>query len=85
MSPYPPPIWPRKRAKKSTWFLETLVFSDETTVVLSRQPDGKFRATSKSWDEAKVFLPDQVIEVWAVDGRLRIARKEKQRDTGDLQ
>ena len=61
--------------------LETLAFSDEIKIVLGKLPDGKFRATSKSWDEAKVFLPDQVLEV---SGRLRIARKVKQRDAGDL-
>ena len=65
--------------------LETLAFSDDTQIVLSKQPDGKFRATSKSWDEAKVFLPDQVLEVRMIAGRLRIARKVKQRDAGDLQ
>ena len=37
--------------------LETLAFSDDTQIVLSKQPDGKFRATSKSWDEGKVFCP----------------------------
>ena len=65
--------------------LETLAYSDDTQIVLSKQPDGKFRATSKSWDEAKVFLPDQVLEVRMISGRLRIARKVKQRDAGDLQ
>ena len=43
--------------------LETLAYSDEIKIVLGKLPDGKFRATSKSWDEAKVFLPDQVLEV----------------------
>ena len=31
--------------------LETLAFSDDTQIVLSKQPDGKFRAMSNSWDE----------------------------------
>jgi hypothetical protein len=50
-----------------------------------RLPEGKMRVTSKSWDEAKVILPDQVLEVRVFEGRIRIARKEKQRDAGDLQ
>ena len=32
-----------------------------------------------------VFLPEQVLEVRMISGRLRIARKVKQRDAGDLQ
>ncbi len=65
--------------------LETLAFTDDTAVVLSKLPDGKIKATSKSWDEAKVIMPEQVMEIRAVDGRIRIARKDKRRDTGDLQ
>jgi len=64
--------------------LEVLAYSDDTQVVLSKLTDGKFKATSKSWDEGKVILPDQVLEVRLVDGRLRIARKDKRRDMGDL-
>lgn len=65
--------------------LETLAYTEDTTVVFTRLPDGKVRATSKSWDEAKVILPDQVLEVRVTtDGRVRIARKAKRRDAGDL-
>lgn len=63
--------------------LEVLALADDTQVVLARQPDGKMRVTSKSWDEAKVILPDQVLEVRVVDGRVRIARKAKRPDEGD--
>ena len=65
--------------------LETLAFSDDIQIVLGKLPDGKFRATSKSWDETKLFLPDQILEVRMISGRIRIARKVKQRDAGDLQ
>jgi hypothetical protein len=41
--------------------LEVLALSEDTQVVLTRLPDGKIRATSKSWDEGKVILPDQVL------------------------
>lgn len=64
--------------------LETFAFTEDTTVVFTRLPDGKVRATSKSWDEAKVLLPDQVLEVrMTVEGRIRIARKAKHPDEGD--
>jgi hypothetical protein len=54
--------------------LEKLATSDKATIVIERQPDGKMRVTSGSWDEEKVFSRDQVLEVREVDGRLHIAR-----------
>ena len=42
--------------------LEILAIADDTQVVIARLPDGKLKATSKSWDEGKVFLPGQVLE-----------------------
>ena len=51
----------------------------ETILVVARRPDGKFKVTSKSWDDGKVILPGQILEIWMVGGRLRIARKEKRR------
>jgi hypothetical protein len=38
--------------------LERLATSDKTTIVIERQPDGKMRVTSGSWDGEKVFLKD---------------------------
>ena len=64
--------------------LEVLAHTEDTQIMLTRLPDGKFRATSRSWDEAKVVLPDQILELRMVGGRIRIARKAK-RDAGDLQ
>jgi hypothetical protein len=53
-----------------------LATSDKTTIVIEKQPDGKMRVTSGSWDGEKVFLKDQVLEVrHAVpDARLHVAR-----------
>jgi len=81
----PPSDLASQAGEKIDVVLATLAFTDDTILVLSRLPDTKFRATSKSWDEAKVFLPDQVLEVRMVGGRIRIARKDKRRDLGDLQ
>jgi hypothetical protein len=57
----------------------TLATSDKTTIVIERQPDGKMRVTSGSWDGEKIFLRDQVLEVrHAVpDAWLHVARKTK--------
>lgn len=65
--------------------LETLAYSDETILVVARLPDGKFKVTSKGWDDGKVILPGQILEIRMVGECLRIARKEKHRDAGDLQ
>ena len=60
--------------------LEKLATSDKATIVIERQPDGKMRVTSGSWDGEKVILKDQVLEVRNVDGRLHVARKPRRPD-----
>jgi hypothetical protein len=47
---------------------EKLATSDKATIVIERQPDGKMRMTSGSWDGEKVILRDQVLEVRNVEG-----------------
>jgi hypothetical protein len=56
-----------------------------TTIVIERQPDGKMRVASGSWDGEKVFLKDQVLKVRHViaDARLHVARKTKAPDDWD--
>ena len=63
--------------------LEKLTTSEKATIVFEKQPDGKMRVTSGSWDGDKVNLCDQVVEVGNVDGRLNIARKERHYDDWD--
>jgi hypothetical protein len=65
--------------------LERLATSDKCTIVVEKQPDGKMRVTSGSWDGEKVFLKDQVLEVrHAVpDAGLHVARKTKAPDEWD--
>jgi hypothetical protein len=48
--------------------LEKLATSDKATIVIERQPGGKMRVTSGSWDGEKVILRDQVLEVHNVEG-----------------
>jgi hypothetical protein len=63
--------------------LERLAATEKSTIVIERQPDGKMRVTSGSWDGEKVILKDQVLEVRNVDSRLHVARKERRPDEWD--
>jgi hypothetical protein len=63
--------------------LEKLATSDKISIIVERQPDGKMRVTSGSWDGEKVFFRDQVLEVRCVEGRLHVARKPRQYDEWD--
>jgi hypothetical protein len=49
--------------------LDRLPTSEKTTIVISRDHDGKMRVTSGRWDGEKVILKDQVLEVRNVDSR----------------
>jgi hypothetical protein len=64
--------------------LEKLATTAKTTLVVEKQPDGKMRVTSGSWEGEKVFLRDQVLEVRCVDGRLHVARKARNHDEWDV-
>ena len=50
--------------------LERLATSDKSTIVIERQPDGKMRVTSGSWDGEKVLLKDQVLKARTLTGCL---------------
>jgi len=63
--------------------LERLATSDKTTIVIEKQPDGKMRITSGSWNGEKIFLKDQVIEVRHANALGCIARKTKAPDEWD--
>jgi hypothetical protein len=65
--------------------LERLATSDKCTIVVQKQPDGKMRVMSGSWNGEKVFLKDQVLKVRhaIADARLRVARKTKAPDDWD--
>jgi hypothetical protein len=62
--------------------LERLAVSDKTTIVIEKQPDGKMRVTSGSWDWEKVIFKDQGRNA-SSDGRLHVARKTKRDDDCD--
>jgi len=63
--------------------LEKLATSDKVTIVIERQPEGKMRVTSGSWDHEKVLFRDEVLEVRCVEGRLHVSRKVRKPDEWD--
>jgi len=63
--------------------LETFAVTGKSTVVVECLADGKSRATSLPWNEAKAVLRDQVIEIRAKDGKIRVALKERAHDEDD--
>ena len=63
--------------------LEKLATSEKTTLVVSRELDGKMRVTLGSWEGEKVFARSEVLEVRNVDGRLYVARKPRHHDEWD--
>jgi hypothetical protein len=64
--------------------LDVLALTEDTVLVVTRLPEGKFKVTSKSWDAEKVVLPDQVLELRMLAGWVRIAKKARRPDSGDL-
>jgi hypothetical protein len=63
--------------------IEKMALSNKVTLTAERQPEGKIRVTSNSWQDEKVLLPNEVLEVRCVSGRLHVARKERHPDEWD--
>ena len=63
--------------------LEKLAKADNVMVSLEALPEGKIRANTSAWGDAKVLLRDEVLEVRVIDGQLRLACKERSTTTGD--
>ena len=64
--------------------LEKLAKADNVMVSLEALPEGKIRANTSASGDAKVLLRNEVLEVQVIDGQLRLARKERFHDDGDL-
>ena len=56
---------------------EVLLKADKVSVVFERLADGKIRVTASSWDDAKVILPHQVLEVAIVSKQVALVRVDK--------
>jgi hypothetical protein len=78
-----PPFSDAESQEKPDGVLKVLAHIEGATVFFTREADGKFGASAKAWDEKQVVLPDQVLEVRMVAGRLRIARQAKRSDARD--
>jgi hypothetical protein len=64
--------------------IEKLATSDKVTLTVERLPEGKIHVTSNGWQDEKVLLPNEVLEVRCVSGRLQVARKERHPDEWDV-
>jgi hypothetical protein len=51
--------------------------ADNITLTVAAQPDGKLRATGLMWDDAFIFMPNEVLELRGVErqGARRSARQ----------
>jgi hypothetical protein len=61
--------------------LEKLAKTDKVMVSLEALPEGKIRANTSAWGDAKVLLRNEVLEVQVIDGQLRLACKERSTTT----
>jgi hypothetical protein len=59
--------------------LEKLATSDKVTIVIERQPDGKMRVTSGSWEGRRSFCAISCSRCANVEGRLRRAKASHDR------
>jgi hypothetical protein len=62
--------------------LEKLATSEKTTIVISRDHDGKMYVTSCSWDSERVFPRDPERDVRTAPRRRCVACKPRQPDKG---
>jgi hypothetical protein len=56
---------------------EILLKADKVSVVFERAAEGKIRVTSTSWDDAKVILPNQVLEAATIGKQVALVRVDK--------
>ena len=56
---------------------EILLKADRIVVALERLEDGKTRATTTTWDDAKVISPNQVLAVASIGKLVGLVRVDK--------
>jgi hypothetical protein len=56
---------------------EVLLKADQVAVVFERLAGGKIRVTTSSWDDAKVILPNHVLEVASIGKQFGLVRVDK--------
>jgi hypothetical protein len=62
---------------------EKLLKSEKTVTTLEAIGDGKIRVNSSSWEDVKVILADEVLEVRAMGKRMLVLRRPKFPKDGD--
>ena len=62
---------------------EILLKTEKHTLVLEGLGDGKIRVNASGWDDAKVLLPDEVLEVRANGKQPHVLRKPRRPDEVD--
>lgn len=56
---------------------QTLLKADTVTLAAAATKDGKLRLTCNAWEDARVILVDQVVELRCERGQIVITRKPK--------
>ena len=56
---------------------EILLKADKVLLVLERQEGGKIRVHTSGWDDFKVILPNQVLEVATIGKQVGLVRVDK--------
>ena len=56
---------------------DILLKADKVTVVFERSAFGEIRVTTSSWDDPKVILPNQVLEVASIGKQVGLVRVDK--------
>ena len=56
---------------------EILLKADKVTLTFERTAESKIRVTTTTWDDAKVILPHQVLEVAIVSKQVALVRVDK--------
>jgi hypothetical protein len=56
---------------------EILLKADKVSVVFERIEGGKIRVTTSSWDDPKVILANQVLEVASIGKQVGLVRVDK--------
>jgi hypothetical protein len=54
-----------------------LLKADKVSVVFERSAFGEIRVTTRSWDDAKVILPNQVLEVAIIGKQVGLVRVDE--------
>jgi hypothetical protein len=74
----------RPKSHRSGWLTRSIqskrcrrLKADKPTVTFERTAESKIRVTTTSWDDAKVILPNQVLEVATIGKQVGLVRVDK--------